>query len=50
MRIKTESTAIDEPKNPKNCNVFKNFSMIASEKDINILKKGIILVMLDLVS
>jgi len=39
MRIKTESTAIDEPKNPKNCNVFKIFSMIASEKDINILKK-----------
>ena len=39
MRIKTESTAIDEPKNPKNCNVFKIFSLIASEKDINILKK-----------
>ena len=38
MRIKTESTAIDEPKNPKNCNVFKIFSLIANEKDINVLK------------
>ena len=48
MKIKTESIAIGEPKNPNNCNVFKIFSLIANEKDINVLKKGIILVMLDL--
>ena len=39
MRIKTESTAIDEPKNPRNCNVFKIYSLLANEKDINIMKK-----------
>ena len=39
MKIKTESIAINEPKNPDNCNVFKIFSLVADEKDINILKK-----------
>ena len=39
MKIKTESIAIDEPKNPNNCNVFKIFSLVANEKDINVLKK-----------
>ena len=39
MKIKTESIAIDEPKNPENCNVFKIFSLIASEKDVNVLKE-----------
>tara|TARA_B100000989_G_scaffold53945_1_gene36183 strand:- start:214 stop:1188 length:975 start_codon:yes stop_codon:yes gene_type:complete len=40
MRIKTESIAIDEPKNPDNCNVFKIFSLVADEKDISILKNS----------
>ena len=39
MKIKTDSVAIDKPKNPKNCNVFKIFSLIADQNDINILKK-----------
>ncbi len=39
MKIKTESIAIDEPKNPDNCNVFKIFSFVSDEKDINMLKK-----------
>ena len=39
MRIKTESIAIDDPKNSDNCNVFKIFSLVANEKDISILKK-----------
>ena len=39
MKINTESIAIDEPKNPDNCNVFKIFSLVANEKDISILKK-----------
>ncbi len=40
MRIKTESIAIDKPKNPDNCNVFKIFSLVADQKDIIILKKS----------
>ena len=40
MRIKTESIAIDKPKNPDNCNVFKIFSLVADEKDISNLKKS----------
>ncbi len=39
MKIKTDSIAIDKPKNPENCNVFKIFSLIADEKNINILKQ-----------
>ncbi|MFL2590622.1 MAG: tryptophan--tRNA ligase [Flavobacteriaceae bacterium] len=40
MRIKTESIAINEPKNVDNCNVFKIFSLVADEKDISILKRS----------
>ena len=40
MRIKTESIAINEPKNADNCNVFKIFSLVADEKDISILKRS----------
>ena len=33
MKIKTKSIAVEEPKNPEDCNVFKIFSLIANEKD-----------------
>ena len=39
MKIKTESIAIDEPKNPNKCAVFKIFSLVADEKDAYLLKK-----------
>ena len=37
MRIKTQSLSIDEPKNPKLCNVFKLYNVIASKKNVEIL-------------
>ena len=39
MKIKTESIPVDEAKNPKNCNVFKIFSLIAEKKDVDIMRK-----------
>ena len=39
MKIKTESIPVDEAKNPKNCNIFKIFSLIAEKKDVDIMKK-----------
>jgi len=39
MKIKTDSVAIEKPKNPNNCNVFKIFSMVADKKNVTILKK-----------
>tara|TARA_X000001036_G_scaffold412688_1_gene426396 strand:- start:478 stop:1446 length:969 start_codon:yes stop_codon:yes gene_type:complete len=37
MRIKTQSLSIDEPKNPKLCNVFKLYNVIASKENVEIL-------------
>ena len=37
MRIKTQSLSLDEPKNPKLCNVFKLYNVIASKKNVEIL-------------
>ena len=39
MKIKTESIPVDEAKNPKSCNVFKIFSLIAEKKDVDIMRK-----------
>ncbi len=39
MKIKTASIEIDKPKNPNDCNVFKIFSLVADEKNLNFLKK-----------
>tara|TARA_B100000925_G_scaffold288599_1_gene269881 strand:- start:49 stop:1023 length:975 start_codon:yes stop_codon:yes gene_type:complete len=33
MKIKTKSIAIEEPKNPEDCNVFKIFSFVSNERD-----------------
>ncbi len=40
MSIETDSTPIDEPKDFKNCNVFKLYSLIADNKSINELKQN----------
>lgn len=39
MGIKTDSTPLDEPKDPENCNVFKIYSLLASKEDIDDLRK-----------
>ena len=39
MKIQTKSIPVDEAKNPKNCNIFKIFSLIAEKKDVDIMKK-----------
>ena len=39
MKIETKSIPVDEAKNPKNCNIFKIFSLIAEKKDVDIMKK-----------
>ena len=39
MKIKTKSIPVDEAKNPKNCNIFKIFSLIAEKKDVDIMRK-----------
>ncbi len=38
MSIATDSTPMEKPKNPDNCNVFKIYSLIASQKDIKKMK------------
>jgi tryptophanyl-tRNA synthetase len=40
MSIETDSTPIDEPKDFKNCNVFKIYSLIADNKSVDDLKKN----------
>ena len=39
MKIQTKSIPVDEAKNPKNCNIFKIFSLIAEKKDVDIMRK-----------
>ena len=40
MSIETDSTPIDEPKDFKNCNVFKIYSLIADNKSVDQLKQN----------
>ncbi len=40
MSIETDSTPIDKPKDFKNCNVFKLYSLIADNKSIDKLKQN----------
>ena len=35
MKIKTDILGLDEPKNPETCNVFKLYSLIGSDEQIN---------------
>tara|TARA_B100000963_G_scaffold58721_1_gene46767 strand:- start:7244 stop:8218 length:975 start_codon:yes stop_codon:yes gene_type:complete len=39
MKIETNSIPVDEAKNPKNCNIFKIFSLIAEKKDVDVMRK-----------
>ena len=39
MKIETKSIPVHEAKNPKNCNIFKIFSLIAEKKDVDIMRK-----------
>jgi tryptophanyl-tRNA synthetase len=38
MKIETDSTPMEEPKNPDNCNVVKLYKLIASEEDVKTLE------------
>ena len=38
MSIKTDSTAMEEPKNAENCNVFKLYKLLASDAQATELK------------
>jgi tryptophanyl-tRNA synthetase len=38
MKIETKSLAVEDPKNPENCNVFKLFEVVAPEDDVQSLK------------
>ena len=42
MSIDTDSTPLEEPKDYKNCNVFKIFSLIADQDSINSMKQSYI--------
>lgn len=39
MGIQTDSTPLDEPKNPENCNCFALYQLVASSQDVEIMKK-----------
>jgi len=39
MKIETQSLAVEDPKNPEECNVFKLFEVVAPESDVKLLKK-----------
>ena len=38
MKIETQSLAVEDPKNPEDCNVFKLFEVVAPENDVQLLK------------
>jgi tryptophanyl-tRNA synthetase len=38
MRIETDSTPLEEPKNPDTCNVFALYSLLANEKQITAMR------------
>lgn len=40
MTIQTDSTPLEEPKNPDTCNVFALYKLIASEEDTAIMRKN----------
>ena len=40
MSIDTDSTPLEQPKDYKNCNVFKIFSLIADDESKNIMKEN----------
>ena len=39
MKIKTDELALEEPKNPETCNVFKLYSLLADETQITELNQ-----------
>ena len=38
MKIETQSLAVEDPKNPEECNVFKLFEVVAPDSDVKLLK------------
>ena len=40
MAIQTDSTALEDPKNPNGCNCFALYKLVASEKDIETMKQN----------
>jgi len=40
MKIQTDSTALEEPKNPDTCNLFALYKLVASEKQIATMRKN----------
>ena len=38
MKIKTQSLSVEEKKDPKDCNIFKIYSLIASKENLTSLK------------
>ena len=38
MKIETQSLAVEDAKNPEDCNVFKLFEVVAPENDVQLLK------------
>lgn len=40
MGITTDSTPLEEPKNPDTCNVFKLYSLLASDSEIQTMRKN----------
>lgn len=40
MRIETDSTPLEEPKNPDTCNVFKIYALLASEDQIKTMRNN----------
>ena len=39
MKIETHSLSVEDPKNPKECNVFKLYEVIASTNEVELLSK-----------
>ena len=39
MRIQTDSTALEDPKDAENCNVFKIYKLLANEQQTSDLKR-----------
>ena len=40
MAIQTDSTALEDPKNPDGCNCFALYKLMASEKDVETMKQN----------
>ena len=40
MSIQTDSLALEAPKNPSTCNVFKLYELLGSQKEIQTLRKS----------